>query len=375
MYTHNWGSRQGQHFPSNTFICPWINPRTFSAEGLCSTSLQHCCMNSHRMSPMCEVTGRAGFLPLSICTTTWWSLRHSAYGTFPVKTCKMMQPKEYMSDANWGELASSSSSEILKFSGAVHRTLLVIYDVPLSSEQNIRIPWSATIASPFSSMRILFPVRSPWTIHLECKYWRAEATLLRICSFRMVERFGELRPRNIVREPPSIHGETIAGSGPNPWDIPSRGSKLLCSSWIFRCSSLSSLSMNFFLKASSGISILRLLTATNRGCPRCVHFHISPKFPWAVGYREDSLFICPVRSGRLHQCTLSKPAASANTWIQLFWMYWRIHPKQQEQPPYELIQPGLYSIVRGQVHELWHKLSTRRHSLSDARTLGAIMTA
>lgn len=116
-------------------------------------------------------------------TTKLWS--HLRDAEIHPRTCNMMQPKEYISDANWGELASSSSSEILKFSGAVHRTLLVIYDVPLSSEQRMRIPWSVTIASPFSSMRILFwvpsinssvkeswailtPVRSPWTILLEC---------------------------------------------------------------------------------------------------------------------------------------------------------------------------------------------------------------
>ena len=40
---------------------------------------------------------------------------------------------------------------------------------------------------------------------------------------------------------PLYHGETIAGSGPKPRVIPSKGSKFLCFSWIFCCSSYSSL--------------------------------------------------------------------------------------------------------------------------------------
>jgi hypothetical protein len=82
---YGWDVQQSQNFLSDTLSWYWMNSKISSAKGLCSASDQHFCMKSHRISPMYGVTGRAGFLPLRICTTTWWSLRHSEYGTFPVK--------------------------------------------------------------------------------------------------------------------------------------------------------------------------------------------------------------------------------------------------------------------------------------------------
>jgi hypothetical protein len=44
----------------------------------------------------------------------------------------------------------------LKISGAAHRTLLLMFEVPESSEHIMRIPWSATRALQFESIRMLF---------------------------------------------------------------------------------------------------------------------------------------------------------------------------------------------------------------------------
>jgi hypothetical protein len=62
-----------------------------------------------------------------------------------------------------------------------------------------------------------------------------------ICSIRMMVRCWKSRSRSIVREPLCIHGETIAGSEPNPRVIPIKGSRLRCFSCVFCCSSCSSL--------------------------------------------------------------------------------------------------------------------------------------